>query len=213
MCGRYRNRQTWSELHGAMERFLGPTTQPAMNLQPMEQVRPTNSVPVIRMQDGVPTVANARWGLIPWMHKGPVKAWKYTTFNAKAETVRESRTFRSCFTSRRCLVAGDGWYEWSGPRANDPKKKQPYLFTPKADQLPMAFAGLWDRCETADEGTIESFTIVTQPAGSPLNGYHDRAPVTLFGEEWARWLDCSGDVDELLGPESRDRFDVVQAAI
>jgi hypothetical protein len=37
--------------------------------------------------------------------------------------------------------------------------------------------------------------------------------VTLFGDEWARWLDCSGDVDDLLGPESRDRFDIQQSSI
>ena len=210
MCGRYRNLQSWTELHGAMERFLGPTTQTPLNVEPREQVRPTTNAPVIRMQDGAPIVANARWWLVPWFHKGrPLKGWKATTFNARAESVKTAASFRQCYAQRRCLVAADGWYEWTGEKGS----KQPWLFTPKDDQPPMAFAGLWDRCETADEGAVESFTIVTQPAGSPLNGYHDRAPVTLFGDEWARWLDCSGDVEDMLGPESRDRFDVRQCAI
>ena len=209
MCGRYRNLQSWVELHGSLERFLGPTTQTPLNIQPMEQVRPTNAAPIVRVVDGKPMVGNARWWLTPWFHKKPLKEWKATTFNARAETVKTAASFRQCFAQRRCLVVADGWYEWTGPKGS----KQPWLFTPKPDQPPMAFAGLWDRCETPDEGTVESFTIVTQPAGSPLNGYHDRAPVTLFGDEWARWLDCSGDVDDLLGPESRDRFDIVQSAI
>ena len=65
-----------------------------------------------------------------------------------------------------------------------------------------------DRCETADQGVVESFTIITQPAGSSLNGYHDRAPVVLFGDEWRRWLDVEDDVSDLLGSESADRFAV-----
>ncbi|MDB5714171.1 MAG: response-associated peptidase [Sphingomonadales bacterium] len=67
-------------------------------------------------------------------------------------------------------------------------------------------AGIWDRCETTDQGAVESFTVVTQPARAPLNGYHDRAPVVLFGQNWSRWLDLSANVDDLLGPESTDRF-------
>ena len=75
------------------------------------------------------------------------------------------------------------------------------------------FAGIWDRCETTDQGPAESFTIVTLPAGAVLNGYHDRAPVVLFGDEWARWLDLDGDVADLLGPESADRFTVTKSDI
>ena len=78
---------------------------------------------------------------------------------------------------------------------------------------PIAFAGIWDRCETSDVGTVESCTIVTQPAGAPLNGYHDRAPVILFLGDWARWLDLEADVNDLLGPESKHHFDIVPAAL
>ena len=92
------------------------------------------------------------------------------------------------------------------------KRKQPWLFKPR-DGEPIMFAGIWDRCETTDQGVVESFTIVTQPAGAPLNGYHDRAPVVLFGEQWARWLDLEADVTDLLGPESTDRFVVARANI
>jgi putative SOS response-associated peptidase YedK len=60
---------------------------------------------------------------------------------------------------------------------------------------------------------LPRFTIVTQPAGAPLNGYHDRAPVVLFSEDWKRWLDPSSNVDDLLGPESVDRFAVTICGI
>lgn len=68
------------------------------------------------------------------------------------------------------------------------------------------FAGIWDRYDVTDQGPIDNFTIVTQPAGAPLNSYHDRAPVVLFGTERARSLDVEADVSDLLGPESPDRF-------
>ena len=195
-----------------MSQFLGEPTQPALNLEAREQVRPTQAAPIVRLIDGVPVVSDARWWLIPWFHKGSVKEWKATTFNARAETVATSRAYRDSFKRRRCLVPADGWYEWMGPREGDDKRKQPWLFTPR-DAEPIMLAGLWDRCDTTDQGSVESFTIVTQPAGAPLNGYHDRAPVILFGDEWARWLDAETDASELLGPESRDRFDVVQCSI
>ena len=69
------------------------------------------------------------------------------------------------------------------------------------------------RCDTTDQGAVDSFTIVTQPAGAPLNGYHDRAPVVLFGNDWARWLNTEVDVTALLGQESCDRFTIEKVEI
>jgi putative SOS response-associated peptidase YedK len=69
------------------------------------------------------------------------------------------------------------------------------------------------RCTTPDAREVESFTIVTQPAGSPLNGYHDRAPVVVPPSRWAAFLDTSADVSALLGPESADAFNVESAQL
>ena len=49
---------------------------------------------------------------------------------------------------------------------------------------------------------------MTQPAGAPLKGYHDRAPVVIWREDRNRWLTVGADVGDLIGPESADRFDV-----
>jgi putative SOS response-associated peptidase YedK len=213
MCGRYRNLQSWSDLHEAMTQFLGRPAQSALNLEPREQIRPTQNAPVVSLKDdGTPMVWNARWWLIPWFHKGSVKDWKATTFNARAETVATSRAYRDAFGKRRCLVVADGWYEWMGPRDDGSQKKQPWLFTHRGG-APIMLAGIWDSCETTDEGKVPSFTIVTQPAGAPLNGYHDRAPVVLMSKDWARWLDPSADVADLLGPESADMFEATKCSI
>ncbi|MDB5700799.1 MAG: response-associated peptidase [Sphingomonadales bacterium] len=212
MCGRFRDTRPWAELHAALREFVGPLNQAALNLESREQVRPTDAATIARISENVPSVSRARWGLVPWFHRGTLKDWKFNTINAKAETVKTSRTYRDSFARRRCLVAADGWYEWKGERDDDPKKKQPWLFEP-SDGEPIMLAGIWDRCETPDQGPVESFTVVTQPAGAPLNGYHDRAPVVLFEQDWSRWLDLSADVGDLLGPESVDRFAVTQCRI
>jgi putative SOS response-associated peptidase YedK len=212
MCGRFRDTHPWAELQAALREFVGPLDQPALNLESREQVRPTQAVTIVRTHDGTPSVSLARWWLVPWFHKGALKEWKATTFNARAESVRASRADRNSFSRRRCLAAADGWYEWMGERDDGPKKKQPWLLEPR-DGEPIMLAGIWGRCDTTDQGAVESFTIVTQPAGAPLNGYHDRAPVVLFGQDWSGWLDLSADVDDLLGPESVDRFSVTKCGI
>lgn len=69
------------------------------------------------------------------------------------------------------------------------------------------FAGLWDRCWTADASKVESFiAIVTWLAGAELNACHDRAPVLLRQSEWSTWLDLAADVCPPLGPQGADRF-------
>jgi len=180
-----------------------PEAHAAPNLEPQPETRPTDAAPIFRRRDDGVEMVSARWWFVPWWHKGTLKEFKLATFNARSETAATSRTFRDSFKQRRCLVAAEGWYEWTG----DKGQKTKWRFTPKGD-APICFAGLWDRCKTADAGEVESFTIITQPAGSTLNAYHDRAPVVLQQRDWSAWLDLEADPRPLLGPESVDHFHV-----
>ena len=206
MCGRYRDLRTWAE-HREMLTSLGlsivaPTTAP--NLRPVEEVRPTDPAIILRSVQGGVELASLRWWQVPWFHRGNLKDWKFTTFNARAESVQTARSYKDSFAQRRCLVSASGWYEWTGSKGS----KTMWLFEPRDE--PMYLAGLWDRCRTDDAGLVESFTIIVHPAGAPLNAYHDRAPVALFGDECRQWLDTTANVDHLLGPESRDRFTITR---
>ena len=180
-----------------------PEAHAAPNLEPQPEIRPTDPAPIFRARDGGVEMVSARWWLVPWWHKGTVKEFKLATFNARSETVATSRTFRDAFKQRRCLVAAEGWYEWTAEKG----QKTKWRFTPK-DDAPICLAGVWDRCKTAGAGEVESFTIITQPAGSTLNVYHDRAPVVLQQRDWRAWLDLDADPRLLLGPESIDNFNV-----
>ena len=205
MCGRYGRDIPWRELHEALS-LMRPRPSEAPNLEPEWDIRPTQAQWIARPAGDGLELVRARWWLIPWWHKGGVKDFKLTTFNARAESVATARTFKDSFARRRCLIPASCWYEWTGAKG----AKQKWRFTEK-DQPWMCFAGVWDQCITTDAGEVTSFTIVTQPAGAPLNAYHDRAPVVLPRGAWSRWLDPRADVVDLLGPESPDRFEAVEA--
>ena len=63
-----------------------------------------------------------------------------------------------------------------------------------------AFAGLWDRWESPDEGVIETCTILTTAANAVLAPIHDRMPVILPPREYDRWLDPSLKDPDSLAP-------------
>ena len=205
MCTDYRRTASYRDYVETFSETAIPLVFPephrAPNLMPQDEVRPTDSAPVFRAVEGGVEMVPMRWGLVPWFHKGTLKGWKAFTVNARAETVATTAAYRDAFARRRCLVPAEGWVEWKG--AGKPKPK---FFVSRRDGQPIMFAGLWDRCRTEDAGVVESFTIVTQPAGAPLNELHDRAPVILLRQAWARWLDTEGDVTGLLTPSHVDEY-------
>lgn len=69
--------------------------------------------------------------------RGPLKAWKAATFNAKAETVKTLASFREPFKKRRCLIAAEGWVEWKG----EGKPKPKFYIEPRGGE-PICLAGL-----------------------------------------------------------------------
>jgi putative SOS response-associated peptidase YedK len=130
-----------------------------------------------------------RWGLLPSWTKAPKKAPLLN--NARAETVAEKPSFRSAFKSRRCLIPADGFYEWK----TEGKLKQPYLFR-RADEKPLAFAGLWEKWND-----IESCTIITTEANAVMEPIHDRMPVILAPNDYSEWLDATAtEPGKLLTP-------------
>jgi putative SOS response-associated peptidase YedK len=131
-----------------------------------------------------------RWGLVPRWSKGDRPS---AHINARSETVLEKPTFRAAFLHRRCLLPADGFYEW----ARSGTKKQPYHFR-RRDQLPFAFAGLWE--SWTDPETRErllSCCILTTEANELVRPVHDRMPVILDPTAFDLWLDQASQPDEL----------------
>ena len=104
MCGRYDLNESPQML--MLYFVLGAEPEPFSN----SDVRPTNTVPIIRIHDGQRVALPARWGLIPSWAKDDKIAQH--TFNARAETIAEKPSFRAAFKRRRCLVPMNAFFEW-----------------------------------------------------------------------------------------------------
>jgi putative SOS response-associated peptidase YedK len=145
-------------------------------------VAPTQQVPIIRLnREGELEAVDVRWGLLPYWSKEPKT--KYSTINARAETVEKLPAYRSAFKARRCLVPATGWYEW---QELGPGNKQPWRMHMR-DGSPLAFAGLWERWK-GDDQVIESDTIIVTDATEAIAQTHDRMPVILSPEAARQWM-------------------------
>lgn len=140
--------------------------------------------------------AAAQWWLTPYWSKTPKP--RYATFNARAETLRESRTFGEPFRRRRCLVPVTGFYEWRRAGA----VRQPFFVC--AAEGPLLLAGVWDRWRSRDRReVVESCAVVTTASSPALAFLHDRQPLMLGRSDVPRWLQSSADpapLDSLLTP-------------
>ena len=157
-----------------------------LDLQPSYNVAPSQTIPIIRNEQGHRLFALAKWGLIPSWAKD-IKIG-YNTINARAETVAEKPAFRAAFQHRRCLIPADGYFEWQEIAGS--KTKQPWYISLK-NQEPMALAGLWERWQGSDGSEIESCTIIVTSGNELMQPIHDRMPVILPEEHWEIWLDTA----------------------
>ena len=161
-------------------------------------VAPSQSVPVIRVEDDKRELTLMRWGLIP--HWAKDEKIGYKMINARAETVREKPSYRDAYASRRLIVPVSGFYEWK----RDGAHKQPFAIR-HPDQSPLAFAGLWGTWHDLD-----TFTIVTTDANADMQVIHDRMPLILSPEQIDEWLDPDNpDPERVLTSVPDDELELV----
>ena len=126
-----------------------------------------------------------RWGLLPFWAKDPKVGSRM--INARMETVANKPVYRRAFTSRRCLLPADGYYEWL-PAEEPGGRKQP-VYLSRADGAPLALAGLWETWTGPQGERLDSCVVLTTTAVDEFGHVHDRAPVVVEEGEWAAWLD------------------------
>lgn len=179
MCGRYTQ-------HHSVDQIVARFDAQQTLIQATERynIAPTQQVAVIR-QTGEDRVLDAfQWGLIPAWAKDPKIANKM--INARAETVAEKPAFRQALVRRRCLIPGDGFYEWK----REGKEKQPFHIR-RADGELFAFAGLWEEWKEEDGTPRRTCTIITTGPNELMLHIHNRMPAILRPDEEADWLDAS----------------------
>lgn len=146
---------------------------------------PTESTWIIRSDSKYEMEAlMSQWWLVPRWSREPTT--RYSTFNARSETVGQAPSFKQSFERRRCIVPMAGYYEWKKNNG----VKAPYYVNP-SDGSALVVAGLWDRWEGEEvkAAPLESFTIITTAVSPGLKFLHSRQPVMLSDEEARAWID------------------------
>lgn len=178
MCGRY-------ELHAhpaAIALAFGLEHPPQVRAR--YNIAPTQDVPIVRRNAaGHRELAQVRWGLVPRWAKDP--SIGHRMINARGETADTKPAFRNAFRRHRCLLPASGFYEWT--QAPD-GHKQP-LWIGMHDGAPFGFAGLYERWLDPEGQPLDTCTILTTQANALLAKLHDRMPVIVAPEDYARWLD------------------------
>ena len=185
MCGRFALNQISDSILELLGFGLPESFQERFNIAPSE-----NSWVALQEKDRKPVLQELYWGLIPFWAKE--KSIGMRAINARAESVAEKPMFREAYQKRRCLVPASGFYEW---RKNG-KGKIPYYFSPKNEEEPLVFAGLWENWNNGNE-TLRSFTIITTAANDFMKPIHDRMPLILKPEFWQKWLAPATALSEL----------------
>jgi putative SOS response-associated peptidase YedK len=178
VCGRYASSRGAEYLVDHFE----ADEPPEEALPPSWNVAPTDPAYVVAVRHDRRVLRVARWGLEPgWQGKrrgAPL-------INARRETVASSPAFRAAFARRRCLVPADGYYEW---QPTGGKGKQAWYLTSR-DGAPLAMAGLYEVRRDDDGVSRWTCTVLTTSAPDELGQIHDRTPLLVPREQWARWLD------------------------
>jgi putative SOS response-associated peptidase YedK len=181
MCNDFGNNIPYSGYLAAFSQTRIPVQWPsaAPNLEPREDIWPTDAAPVIRRQaDGRNEFVVLRWGFPPAKPKGP------PVINFRSEGRR--------FPVGRCLVPASHFFEFTGKKM--PKSK--WKFTKVGEEW-FCFAGLW---RPIHDGTSDAFTLLTTEPGPDVAPIHDRQMIVLERESWAPWLDLTKPEAALLRP-------------
>ena len=190
MCNDYGNRVAYSTYVEEFSHLRLPLILPtaAPNLEPRDDIWPTEVAPIIRRHGEGVELAQLPWGFQPGRAKAP------RVINFRSEGRR--------FASGRCLVPASHFFEFTGTKS--PKSK--WCFTKTGDDW-FCFAGLW---RPAQRDVPESFTLLTTEPGPDVAPIHNRQVVVLERNDWQAWLDLTRPESEILEPLPQGSLTVVQ---
>lgn len=196
MCGRLYVKETPTAKE-LLQNFNIITALPELN-----NIAPTETIPVIYQSENDYNLAGMRWWLHPsWSKDEPNQ--KYAAFNARIETVLTAPTFRGPIKRQRGIVPAAAFVEWK----TEGKNKQPFFIEPIGE--PLAIAAIWD----VWQDHLLSCAIITQPANKAFAGVHSRMPLSLRGDQIKRWLNPEENAQLLLDEFNGHSLDYLIRAI
>ena len=163
-----------------------------LGLKPRYNIAPSQRVTIVRDTDAGREMVMVKWGLVPhWSNEAKTR---YSTINARIESVAGKPAYRTPFKHRRCLIPADGFYEWKIVDG----RKIPHHIRMRNGEV-FALAGLWDRWQ-GDGENLESCSIIVMPANEVMKPLHERMPAIIAPAHYDLWLDPSvTDEAEIMG--------------
>jgi len=203
MCGRYALIDGKKVLVSYTALNKAKPTSEVFRELPRYNASPMQRLPVFAIRHDELIAEPMQWWLIPhWSKDGKPG---FSSFNAKAETLDQSKLFSPYFKGSRCLIPADAFYEWQrvttmqevrGKQKNV-GEKHPMCVRMK-DDAPFLFAGLFSIWKDAEGNELPTFTIITTEPNELTAPIHNRMPVVLPEQHIEQWLDRSyKDTDHL----------------
>lgn len=191
VCGRFTlARQDREDL--ARDLGVSPDDFGEAEYRPRYNIAPLQRHWIVQLEREERRLLPARWGLVNSWAKDTKRAGQQ--INARAETLSIRPAFRAALKVRRCVVPADGFYEWTGPKAD----RRPLWFH-RPDGGLLLFAGLYEAWFPEKDKPETTFTIITTQANDRMAPVHDRMPVILADEVADDWmLSGTADPDRLL---------------
>lgn len=153
------------------------------DIQTFHNIAPTDRIPVIINNRGENRVFKSTWWFTPSWSPDP-NSRKYSMFNAKSETLEQSKAFADSFQHKRCLIPATGFIEW----AKTDTGKQPLEI--RHPNRPLLLAGIYDVWQER----LLSCAIITTAAQESFKSIHQRMPVLIQPEQAKTWLDQQTDL-------------------
>ncbi len=182
MCGRYSFAQLSSEVEKRFKIHVDGNTYvarynnaPGQKLGVITNEKPQN-------------LSLFHWGLLPPWAQDSRMAFKM--INARGESLQEKPAFKEAYSSKRCLVPADGFYEW---KKYGQQKFSHYIRLKSREMF--AFAGLWEEWKDTEGKIKNTFTIITTASNELMKPLHPRMPVILPPQLEKEWLENSNTKD------------------
>ena len=183
MCNLYTQTKSVDEVAQIFRALQVPLVFPdgLPNLQPRD-IAITDSGPIVRASgDDSFALVVRRWS---WPGPGGKPVYNFRSDGRE-------------FSSGRCLIVADGFYEFTAPADPRQKRKDRWLFTrgPEgSDEAMIGIAGLVREVP----GLGEAYTMLTCPPGPDVAPTHDRQVALLAHRDWKAWLDHSAPASALI---------------
>lgn len=161
------------------------------NVAAREDIKISDIAPIVRgieSERGAGELVNRKWS---WPGQGGKPVYNFRS---------EGREF----TSGRCLILADGFYEFTAPQPGE-KRKTKWLFTLN-DHRWFCIAGIWRSHPQAGE----AFTMLTMEPGEDVKPYHHRQIIPLRRDQWEDWLDPNVSAADVLEPLPKGSLTVTQ---